>query len=50
MRSRCESCGRPIYDPYATHCSEQCIFESIKRAKKVVQEYPVRHRHHAVAS
>ncbi|MDE1861678.1 MAG: hypothetical protein KGI33_02070 [Thaumarchaeota archaeon] len=43
MKKKCEVCGKSVPDPYATHCSEKCLFSSIKGAHEVVQKYPARY-------
>ena len=34
MGKNCENCGKEMRDSNLTHCSEQCVFESIKQSKK----------------
>lgn len=33
LNKKCEVCGKEIQDPHATHCSDKCLFESIKNTK-----------------
>jgi len=33
LSNKCEVCGEEIQDQHATHCSDKCIFESIKNTK-----------------
>jgi hypothetical protein len=34
MSKKCENCGKKLEKRRLTHCSEKCIFESIKNSKK----------------
>lgn len=34
MEKQCKSCGKEIKNEYITHCSDKCIFDSIKKSKK----------------
>ena len=28
MPERCVACGKPLFDPRLTHCSDYCLFEN----------------------
>jgi hypothetical protein len=34
MGINCKNCDKEMMDLNLTHCSEQCVFESIKKSKK----------------
>lgn len=34
--SYCQKCGEKLVNPDATHCSEKCLFEDIKKSKPFV--------------
>jgi len=34
MKNMCKNCGREIQNENITHCSDKCIFDSIKKSKK----------------
>ena len=34
MGKKCKNCGKELKDPRLTHCSDKCLFESIKNSKK----------------
>jgi hypothetical protein len=34
--SQCQKCGKKLTDPHATHCSEECLFDDIKKSKPFV--------------
>ncbi len=34
MSKTCKNCGEDIQNENVTHCSDRCIFESIKKSKK----------------
>ena len=36
LAKTCECCGKKLKVPHATHCSEKCLFKSIKKAKPFV--------------
>ena len=33
MRKICKVCGKEIQNQNTTHCSDRCIFDSIKKSK-----------------
>jgi len=36
MGKKCKNCGKELEDQHLTHCSDKCIYESIKNSKKFV--------------
>jgi len=38
MAETCENCGRPMKDWSATHCSEDCLLESIQHSKTLMEQ------------
>jgi hypothetical protein len=34
MGKKCENCGKNMKELNLSHCSEQCIFENLKKSKK----------------
>ncbi len=36
MTAKCEVCGKELGNDQSTHCSEKCLFESIKNSQKFV--------------
>ena len=36
MTKKCEVCGKKLSNDTLTHCSDKCLFESIKNSKKFV--------------
>ncbi len=36
MVKKCENCGKELESQNLTHCSNNCLFESIKNAKRFV--------------
>jgi len=39
MPKFCENCGKELNNPYATHCSDECLFTIIKNSKHFTREY-----------
>ncbi len=39
MPKFCENCGKELNNPYATHCSDECLFTIIKNSKPFTREY-----------
>jgi predicted nucleic acid-binding Zn ribbon protein len=33
LKKKCETCGREIDNSEATHCSDDCLFQSIKNSQ-----------------
>jgi len=42
MGKKCENCGKELENQRHTHCSDKCIFESIKNSKKFVPKKSVK--------
>ena len=38
MAKNCEVCGEIMENPDLTHCSDECLFESVKSSKSVFSE------------
>jgi len=36
MGKKCENCSKELENQHLTHCSDKCLFESIKNYKKFV--------------
>lgn len=34
LANKCEICGKILDDPKATHCSDECLFESISKSRE----------------
>jgi len=39
MLKFCKNCGKELDNPQATHCSDECLFTSIKNSKPFTREY-----------
>jgi len=31
---KCETCGKVLDSPLVTHCSDKCLFESVKKSRE----------------
>ena len=38
MGKKCENCGKKLENGRLTHCSDKCIFESVKKCKNCGRE------------
>ena len=39
MPKFCKNCGKELDNPHATHCSDECLFTTIKNSKPFTREY-----------
>lgn len=35
MQGKCKTCGKKLPDPNITHCSNECLFYSIRNSKSI---------------
>ena len=38
MAKNCEVCGKKIENPDLTHCSDECLFKSVKSSRSIFPE------------
>ena len=42
MGEKCENCGKKLENGRLTHCSNKCIYESVKKSKKFIPSKSVK--------